>query len=169
MPSCVEFWPARPLILSVQADQGIHGHLGLLVHPLRQVSHYYLQHLSYPDVLVAQAVLSAQCHLQQSTCSSFTLGTSRFPLNGYFLKITPFLILLRLCVIDDPSKLFGGHKNIPFSLMTQGFLIKRSAAQRHGASLNAGCFVDRTFCIRRFVDKLGRFVDRCINRSDTWL
>ena len=33
---------------------------------------------------------------------------------------------------------------------------------------NAGRFVDKTFCIRRFIDKLGRFVDRCINRSDTW-
>ena len=34
---------------------------------------------------------------------------------------------------------------------------------------NAGRFVDKTFRIRRFVDKLERFVDRCINRSDTWL
>ena len=41
--------------------------------------------------------------------------------------------------------------------------------QVHGTG-NAGRFVDRTFRIRRFVDKLGRFVDRCIiaiNRSDT--
>ena len=33
---------------------------------------------------------------------------------------------------------------------------------------NAGPFVDKTFRIRRFADKLGRFVDRCIKRSDTW-